>query len=60
MILIKLEMTTRFDTTKYTKPSRLDVSSKHKVLEEFENIKTKLKSVVQEKVVPEGLEPEPP
>lgn len=35
VITIKLEMTTRFDDNKYTKPSRLDVSSKHKVLREF-------------------------
>lgn len=35
VITIKLEMTTRFDENKFTKPSRLDVASKHKVLREF-------------------------
>lgn len=52
-------MTTRFNSF-LDKPSKLDVKSKHRVLQDFKDMQESVMSIKQDKVVPDGNEPEPP
>lgn len=52
-------MTTRFESH-LNKPSKLEVKSKHKVLQEFKDMQESVLSIKQERVEPMGYDPEPP
>jgi hypothetical protein len=52
-------MSTRFNSH-LDKPSKLDVRSKHRVLQDFKDLQESVMSVRQEKLLPEGNDPEPP